>query len=282
MTTDIRNSLAPLIRSAQAAVRACEQDPRAGTLRTVIEHLEPFLVDDLDPEVYELVDRAAALAAAAITCPETSGTVEVNYELGVMLNEGPEEKTEDDPTVAAVIALTGQCFARFKEAARTDVDKAAWGRAYKAGVKALGILMKLLPDYQEWSGSESFRVSSAVDRFLAAVHRAIAYEALYGVRAALVEVAESVLLFPIGGRQPVQGMEGRGWSRRIGGALYRFEVIEARPLENARAGLIVATRVDLETGEHEERHALPRRWDNGPHGGYGPHRVAEDAELARI
>ncbi|WP_330335862.1 hypothetical protein [Streptomyces sp. NBC_00557] len=94
-----------------------------------------------------------------------------------------------------------------------------------------------VPGYpDDWDQRVTHRVTYAVDDFLVAVRTAIPYPALFAARDALVEAAESALLFPIGGRQPIRGMQGLGWSRRIGGALYVFEVTGPRPLENAPDG----------------------------------------------
>jgi hypothetical protein len=283
MSTAIRSELRPLLAAARETIWKCEEDPNAGTLNQVVERLEAFPGNDLDGDAFEALDTAARLASAAITCPETSSTIDVVYETEVMFREGPAEKPEEDPAVAAVIILTGQCFTRFAEGTRSDVDTAAWERAYRKGVAVLALLMKELPDFPEWDRSVSYRLHRALDEFLADVHRAIAYRALFFARAALVEVAESALLFVIGGRQPVRGLEGRAWSRRIGGATYLFQVSGPRPLEKAPAGLIIVTRMDPETSQPTELHALPRYYDGSPaSGGYSKHRAAEDAALDRI
>ncbi|WP_330342629.1 hypothetical protein [Streptomyces sp. NBC_00557] len=283
MTTAIRSELRTLITAAQQAIRDCEEHPAAGTLGELKERLENFPGDDLDQDAFDALDKACRLLSEAITCPEMSSTLDVIYAMNVMLRDGAEAKPEEEPTVAAVVVLTSQCLTHFQETARTDIAKTAWERAYCNGVAAIAVLTKELPGYpDDWDQGVTHRVNHAVEAFLAAVRRAVAYRALYVARDALVDVAESALLFPIGGRQPVRGMEGLGWSRRIGGALYVFEVTGRRPLEKAPAGMIVATRVDLETGQREERHALPRTFGGGVNGGYGKHRAAEDKELERI
>jgi hypothetical protein len=197
--------------------------------------------------------------------------VDLAYESEVMYREGPEESAQDEPTFAVVVRLTAMCHARFAGLSRTDLCKAPWERSYRKGVAALGVLMEEIADAPEWN---AHRVEATMLAFEADVRRAIAYRALYAARDALVKVAETAGLFVIGGRQPVRGLEGRGWVRRIGNALWQFEVTEARPLEKARGGLIVATLVA--PGAAKERHALPRRFE------YGPHRAAEDAALERI
>jgi hypothetical protein len=273
MTTAIRSELRPLISNASAAIRECEQDPQAGALSSVWDALKAFPGNDLDQDVFESLDKAATLVSAAITCTERGHEVDVLVSLAVMQNEGPQEKPEEEPTVAAVIALTGLCHARFEELSYFDMAKRAWERAYRKGVAALGVLMRDLPDAPD---IDLTRICHAVDAFLADVNRAIGYRPLFEARKALVEAADSALLFPVGGRQPAWGLEGRGWRRRIGGAEYRFEVTDARPLEKAPGGLIVVTRIDLETGQESPCHVLPRRFE------YGPHRAAEDAVLERI
>lgn len=276
MSTAIRSELRPLIAAAQQAIRECEKDPDAGALGRVRDRLKALPDVVWKGGAFDDLYKADRLLSAAITCAETSSVIDVNYELGVMLNEQPEQTPEEEPTLAAVIVLTGQCYDRFRRLGRADVDKAAWERAYRRGVAAISVLMKELPTFpDDWDAGTTHRVQYAVEAFVTAVHRAVAYRAMYAAREALVEVAESALLFPIGCRQPVRGMEGNGWSRRIGGALYLFTVYGSRPLEKAPAGMITATRVDLETCQQTELHVLPR----DPQ---ARHRAEEDAALERI
>ncbi|MBG7704875.1 hypothetical protein HCJ76_44140 [Streptomyces sp. MC1] len=279
MSTAIRSELRPPITAAQAAVRAWEKDPRAGTLTAVRDSLEAFPGNELSDGAFQALDHVARQVSAAISSPETSSVINVHIALHGLSHRGPQEKPEEEPTVAAVVALTAQCWGRFAALGRTEVNKRAWERAYKRGVTVLGVLMAELPNASDMN---MHRVTIAVNTFIAAVQRAVGYRAMYEAREALVKVAEDGGLFVIGGRQPVQGMEGRGWSRRIGGFLYRFEATGDRPLEGAPAGMVIATRVDENTGEAEERHALPRYFDGEGLAEYGKHRAAEDDALRRI
>ncbi|MEU5181195.1 hypothetical protein AB0G49_14195 [Streptomyces longwoodensis] len=273
MTTDTRTELRALISTAKAAIRDCEKDPVAGTLSTVFDALHSIPGSDLDRDAFEALDEAARLVSGAITGAETGAVINLHMALHVMQHEGPQEKPEEEPTVAEVIALTAMCRARFEKLRHFDMAKSAWERAYRKGVAALGVLMRDLPDAEDIN---LVPICHAVDAFVADVHRAVAYRPLFEARNALVKAADAAGLFVIGGRQPAWGLEGRGWRQRIGGAEYRFEVTGPRPLDRAPGGLILVTRVDLETGQESPRHVLARRFE------YGPKRADEDAALARI
>ncbi|MER7937839.1 MULTISPECIES: hypothetical protein [unclassified Streptomyces] len=274
MNTDARPALRSLISEANKAIRTCERDVTPRTLSDVRVALRVIPCDSLALEVSEALMRAAHLVSEAVTSAEMGATIDVNAAVGAwsLDEEWPEPKPEDDPTIAEIITLTGMCRARFDALRHWDLAKTAWARAYRAGVTALRTLVDQLPHEEE---ANLHLCRSAVDVFVEAARRAVAYRALFEARQALIAAADDAGLFVIGGRQPAWNLEGRGWRRRIGSAEYRFEVTGSRPLEGAPGGLIFVTRVDLTSGQESPHRVMVRSPS-------GAHRHDEGATLACI
>ncbi|MEU1597962.1 hypothetical protein ABZ468_35310 [Streptomyces sp. NPDC005708] len=213
-----------LITTGQTVVRAAEQYGSRETVTAVHAALRTLPVIDLDEQAHSILLGALEATAKAVRATEWTLLVDVEQTVSPLVNPGGHVFS-DHPAVIAMTRLINACTTR--QAAYTvpgcpngTITAAAWQRAAQAGIYARGKLNAVL------NGVLFPRqMDDAMADFRTAVRRAIPYEALYETRRALVEAARCYQLFVVGMRQPMPADSLGEWARRLGEAVYLFEVL---------------------------------------------------------
>lgn len=208
--------LRPLITTGQAAVRAAEQHGSPSTVSGVDRALCQLPVTDMDAQAHRILHDALRALAYAEDAEEWQLLAAAEHAVSRLVHE-PNGATLEHPAVRAVGELAIRCGIRHDRAG--DTEAPAWHRGYLAGMETLGAVTGLI-----YRSSNGRALDKAMTEFVAAVRRAIPYEALYEARQALVEAARTYNIFVIGMRQPMPFGGRWEWARRIGDAVYLFEV----------------------------------------------------------
>ncbi|MER5482598.1 hypothetical protein ABT024_05190 [Streptomyces sp. NPDC002812] len=217
MTSSIK--FYPLITAGQAAVRAVEEQGSPDTLAGLDKALCNLPLHAMDEQADRVLYTALEAVSRAQRAEEWDLLHDVLLAVSRLLHEGQSGSEEPAPAVSAMVRLLGACQNR-STGTKTPVTR-AWDRAFSAGVEVLSLVMGACRG--DDVGPKLF--DRRMNDFLAAVHRAIPYEALLQARRALVEAAQAYGLFAVGMRQPMPPQGRWEWARRIGAAQFRFEVV---------------------------------------------------------
>ncbi|MFH8257885.1 hypothetical protein [Streptomyces roseolus] len=208
--------LRPYVTGTQAAARAVEERPARDTLQDLDAALCAMPVDAMDDVAETFLHDAIRAVSLAEDTEEWAQLGDVRRELAVLVAD-PRGATMEHPAVKALIVLLARCMER---SGRKETDRPRWEGAYSAGLTLLRNINEVI------NSAEDPRVLSTADMaFLSRVEHAIVSRALYETREALAATARAYGLFVIGMRQPAPEGSWADWTRRIGGAVYRFEVV---------------------------------------------------------
>ncbi|MEU1221295.1 hypothetical protein [Streptomyces microflavus] len=221
VTTAVQESVTAAMRELLAAgreaVRAAEHRGSPETVAGLDEALRALPLLDMDGQAHRVLNYALMVVARAEDAEEWTLLADVERAVSRLMHE-PDGATLEHPAVLAVGNLAMQCSTRERETG-TAVGR-AWGRGYMAGMEALRMVTAAIRGERDGRA-----LDKAVTEFLAAVRRAIPYAALYETRRALVEFARTYGLFVIGMRQTLPPDGRWEYARRIGSAVYLFEIV---------------------------------------------------------
>jgi len=232
MTTTTRTDLYRLITAGQAAVRAAEHHSSPKTVAGLDKAVSALPLTDMDDQADRILHTALKQVARAEDAEEWQLLEAAEHAVSRLIHE-PDGATLEHPAVRAVTELAIRCGWKHDQAG--EAVAASWNRGYLAGIEALGAVTGLIH-----GSSDAPALDKAMVVFLTAVRRAIPYAALYETRRALVEAARTYGMFVIGMRQPMPPGGRWEWARRIGSAVYLFEV--EPPLMDGDPGGAVAVR----------------------------------------
>lgn len=225
-----------LITSGQSAVRVAEQHGSPESVAGLDKALCALPLTDMDCQADHIVQVAVKAVELAMDAEEWQLLDDVEHTVSCLIHE-PDGATMKHPAVLAVAMLATRAAVVHGQTSRgCSSERSAWERAYLLGLEALSGVVGVV--YGEKSGRG---LDKRMSEFVAAVRRAIPYAALFETRRALVEAARAYGLFVIGMRQPMPSGGRWEWARRIGDALYLFEVVP--PLvENHPYGSVAVCR----------------------------------------
>ncbi|MGC4950993.1 hypothetical protein ACLQ2N_32980 [Streptomyces sp. DT224] len=232
MHTTITAAMRRLLTAGQAAVRAAERWGSPETVAGLDKALCALPVLDMDDQASGLLHAALTTIALAEDAEEWELLTNVERTHSQLIVY-PDGVTLEHPVVLAVGVLAWRCYALARDSG--GVVARAWARGYSAGVEALGALCGAIQ-----GTTDGRALHKAMTEFLTAVRRAIPYAALFATRRALVEFARTYELPIVGMRQPMPLGQWE-YARRIGNAIYHFEVVP--PLvENHPYGSVAVRR----------------------------------------
>ncbi|MFI9052473.1 hypothetical protein [Streptomyces sp. NPDC053427] len=219
MTTAVAVDHRTPLLALRAAVRAVRENPGPSTLGALSRAILALPTESFHwrlEDGHQRVLKTVELAEESQLFPRIDHMGDAVTDLTRMMPSW----TPAYATVAMddVLRLLATCRERRSDMEEHPLDP--WSRAAEAGTRLLAIMLRRT----DARPADALMVRTAAE-FAARMRTAVASGAVLGASYLASEAARVYGLFPMGPRRPFENGGSPGWTRRIGGTPYRFELL---------------------------------------------------------
>ncbi|WP_433860240.1 hypothetical protein [Streptomyces kronopolitis] len=219
MTTAVAVDHRTMLLALRAAIRTARQNPEPSTLGALSRALLALPTESFHwslEDGHQRVLKAVEFAEGSQLFPRIDHMDDAVTDLTRMVPSW----TPAYATVAMADTLRLLAVCHDRRADMEDRPLDPWSRAAEAGTRLVAIMLRRT----DARPADALMVRTAAE-FAARMRMAVASGAVLGASNLASEAARVYRLFPIGPRMPFENGGSPGWTRRVGGTTYRFELL---------------------------------------------------------